>query len=147
MNILEKIFDICEKKTGFMPRSANTNLRFREMVLARNLYFKLARQYTSFSLTQIGIIVNRDHSTVLHGLKTIENDINQYPEIRQLCTDAENCIIDLLRSSNVTKVDECILILKRLIEGNNKLLNDFESIRKELLINENYDNEKLSKTA
>lgn len=48
--------------------------RKRDIVQARQLAMYFAKKYTNSSLTSIGIkIGNRDHATVLHAFKTIEN--------------------------------------------------------------------------
>ena len=46
--------------------------RGREYVYARAVYYKLARELTNYSLSQIGLLVYKDHASVLHGLKTFE---------------------------------------------------------------------------
>ena len=42
---------------------------------ARMIYFKIARTNTFESLHRIGAEVNRDHATVMHGLKKFDVDI------------------------------------------------------------------------
>ena len=46
--------------------------RIREVVYVRNLYYKLARDYTSFGYSDIGKEINKNHATVIHGVKTME---------------------------------------------------------------------------
>lgn len=48
--------------------------RKREVVQCRQMYFKRAKETTNASLAKIGLLVNRDHATVLHGIKTVDND-------------------------------------------------------------------------
>ena len=50
------------------------------VVKARRLYFNLAREHTKRSLSEIGRKVSRDHSTVLYGLKKMEEfkEIDDY---------------------------------------------------------------------
>jgi hypothetical protein len=40
-------------------------------VVARTVYFKLCRDYTSFSLQGIGTTLKKDHATVLHAVDNI----------------------------------------------------------------------------
>tara|TARA_B100001057_G_scaffold88852_1_gene85024 strand:+ start:2625 stop:3020 length:396 start_codon:yes stop_codon:yes gene_type:complete len=42
----------------------------------RSIYYKLCKEFTFESLTKIGNTVNKDHATVIHGLKIFENIIN-----------------------------------------------------------------------
>lgn len=49
--------------------------RLRVQVKARNMFYLFARKYTRFSFAQIGSITLKNHATVIHGIRTIENDI------------------------------------------------------------------------
>jgi len=60
--------------------------RRRLYVEARALYYKLLRENTRLSMEQIGKGMNKDHSTVVHFIKQINNWI-QYE--RELRTDYE----------------------------------------------------------
>lgn len=61
----------------FKIKNIGTKNRLRHIVHARWVYFKLAKDYTTHSLSSIGLEVNRDHATVLHGLKYIDYDLKQ----------------------------------------------------------------------
>ncbi len=52
--------------------------RLRARVYARAVYFKLCRQHTFCSLSEIGMSVGRDHATVLHGIKIFDDVIVEY---------------------------------------------------------------------
>ena len=47
--------------------------RKRPVVYGRAIYYQLCRNFTTHSLSQIGSVVNKDHASVLHGLKTFKN--------------------------------------------------------------------------
>ena len=49
--------------------------RQRQIVLARNTAFFLARKHTDLSLKDIGTKFNRKHSTVLKGITNIEREL------------------------------------------------------------------------
>ncbi len=53
--------------------SYNGMFRKREVVQYRQFYFKYAKEHTKRSLADIGELVNKDHATVLHGIKTVNN--------------------------------------------------------------------------
>ena len=63
---LNYIREVVEKNTG-LDISKKTHIR--EYVEARWVYFTLAKEYTFFSLSAIGKVLDKDHSTVLHGLR------------------------------------------------------------------------------
>lgn len=52
--------------------------RVRARVYARAIYFKLCREHTLKSLSEIGSCVDRDHATVLHGIKIFDDVILEY---------------------------------------------------------------------
>lgn len=60
-------------------KEMNTNpldepkLRERKHVEARQMLFTMVYNYTTKSLADVGAILNKDHATVLHGIKTISN--------------------------------------------------------------------------
>ena len=44
------------------------------VVMARHAYCMLAKRYTGCTVAQIGDLIGRDHSTVVHSIKT-SNDL------------------------------------------------------------------------
>lgn len=54
--------------------------RKREIVYMRSIYYKLCKDFTSESLDAIGKHVNKDHATVLNGLKIFDNIIDNFWE-------------------------------------------------------------------
>jgi hypothetical protein len=56
---------------SYFEISISRNTRKRQYVEARAIYFKLCRIFTQLSLEQIGKSVNRDHASVLHGIRSI----------------------------------------------------------------------------
>lgn len=60
---------------AFNKRIQETTRR-RDVVYPRAIYYKLAQDYSGESLVSIGKAVDKDHATVIHGLKLFENVIN-----------------------------------------------------------------------
>ena len=57
--------------------------RTMEVAIARQIAMYLCREYTSSSLTNIGLYFGkRDHSTVIHACRNIENKINKDNELK-----------------------------------------------------------------
>ena len=52
-----------------------TKSRLRKVVNARQIFCYLQKKHNSnnFTLTRIGSLIEKDHATVLHGIKTINN--------------------------------------------------------------------------
>ena len=54
--------------------------RQRHNVYQRAVYFALCRDLTPYALVDIGAVVNRDHASVLHGIKLFQEDFSQGEE-------------------------------------------------------------------
>lgn len=60
---------------------AYANGRTADVVCIRQAIMKIARARTSLSLKQIGSIWGKDHSTVIHGLRRVDNAYDTNDEI------------------------------------------------------------------
>jgi len=92
---------------AMVTRRSELNLtkssRMKEYVYARAVYFKLSREFTNFSFKEIGHLVDKDHASVMHGMKVFEmlefhKDpvMNIYNECKTILTsDKENLDIDI----------------------------------------------------
>lgn len=78
---LDFIVETLQNKTGLDLKKPT---RKRQYVLVRSLYYKLAREYTVHSLHKIGSMFNKDHATVLHGLKVFETVKMYEPNLYEL---------------------------------------------------------------
>jgi len=68
---LRKILENVSDKTGISVEDLKSKWRKREVVDARFLYYRLAKECTKESLMRIGEYINRDHATVMSGLKQV----------------------------------------------------------------------------
>ena len=81
---LEYIKETIEWRSGMKFDSPS---RERNRSYLRSLYYTLAKEYTNQTITAIAKTVNRDHSTVVHGLKLFEQAYTYEPLIRDLYED------------------------------------------------------------
>jgi len=72
-NTLAAILNVVSKKTEISIEKLKAKTRNREIVDARFVYYKRAKEHTKESLARIGMFVAKDHATVLHGIKEAEN--------------------------------------------------------------------------
>ena len=77
------LLDVCYR-TGINLRLIKSNLRWREIVDARCIYYLRAKELTRYSLAVIGKGVNRDHSTVIHGLMEADR-VKEIQELYKRC--------------------------------------------------------------
>jgi len=76
---LNKVLEVISKITGITLEQFKNRTRGKESAaLARQLYFYLADKYKPFAIHmgKFGSLVDRDHATVLHGIKVIKNFIS-----------------------------------------------------------------------
>ena len=78
---IQYIKETIEWRSGF---KFDCTSRERHRSYLRSLYYTLAREYTNNSLLAIAKLVNRDHSTAIHGLKLFEQAYSYEPNIREL---------------------------------------------------------------
>jgi len=67
-----------------------------EVVHARQVYMYLSKKYTNLSLSQISMVCNRDHSTVIHAIKVIKDQIYIDKEIMAEIEEIEQNLINPL---------------------------------------------------
>ncbi len=80
--ITQVIVAVCEFY-GLDPDQLKTRTREREVVLARQIGFYLARKMTGRSLPEIGRQFGGfDHSTIVHAIRRIDELLISNPEIR-----------------------------------------------------------------
>ncbi len=71
-------------------KSINSKSRKREIVWARQAAMSLCKKYTTQSVSRIGQVVGgRDHATVLHALKNVEDLLETEVEFREMYKKVE----------------------------------------------------------
>lgn len=68
-NTLDGILFQVSEKTGIPLSRLKNGDRKREVVDARFVYYRRAKEKTRHSLVEIGKLVHKDHATVLHGIR------------------------------------------------------------------------------
>ena len=89
---LEIIHRICDFN---FSEDWDSKTKTQSKVFERAIYYKLSKEFTKISLAEIGRRINKDHATVLHGLKVFEKDIREskrfssykklYENLKQKC--------------------------------------------------------------
>ena len=121
LNLVEKELDLPNLKS---------NLRTRERVQARFIYFKLARTFCRYSsLAAIGREVDRDHATVLHGLAKYDSeakyDVYMNDVYNKLYNDIVLTKLPPAKEKNIDKVFKDIIYrLTKLENQLNTIPND-----------------------
>ena len=76
---------ICRELEMDFDEVKNRKTRKKEFVYARHLYGYFCRKYTSEGFEKIGEFIKKDHATIIHSNKTIENWIEVDKSVSVLC--------------------------------------------------------------
>jgi len=118
----EKILRMVQKELDLEDISIKN--RTREMAQARFIYFKLAKKYCRYaSLSKIGRVVNRDHATVINGLKKFDAEARYDPYMYDVYdTIAKHLDIYYIKPGREENIDLTFdQVLKRVEQLENKL--------------------------
>lgn len=72
----EFIVEYCAKFYNIAPEKIYSTSHKKDVTTVRQISFYLCREILDMSLLKIGQVYNRDHTTVLHGIKKIETLMN-----------------------------------------------------------------------
>ncbi len=61
--------------------------KIKNTAMARQISMYLMRKLTNLTLEEIGTVLNKDHSTVLHAIRRIEDNISSSPELADVIRD------------------------------------------------------------
>jgi len=103
-----QILKTVKDKTGLNLKNPT---RKREYAEARYIYFYLCREYATDgkSLEKIGSTVNKDHSTVLHGLRYCKDQLDVSKEFKYLYRDIEQVVLKKVKTiSRFPKSDKAV---------------------------------------
>lgn len=114
---LEFIKEKVENETGLKLETKSRDL---DSTMARWLYFKIAKLNTRHSLNQIGSLVNRDHSTVVYGLKNVDYELETSKALQHKYNTLYTVCKAHFDYKKVSDIDEAIELLNVAIK---KLLN------------------------
>jgi chromosomal replication initiator protein len=90
---IEKIQDVVSNYFNIDLKEIQSKSRKREIVQARQVTMFLSKKYTDFSYSHIGNLVGRrDHATVLHACRAIQNSIDVDKSVRLAIKDIENLL-------------------------------------------------------
>jgi len=104
----ETIKEIVER---YFEINISRNTRKRQYVEARAIYFKLCREFTQLSLGQIGKSVNRDHASVLHGVRSINTWVQVDKRMNNSMRILKNKIINYqVEKDETVELNESIVL-------------------------------------
>lgn len=104
----QKTFEFINDFFGF---DISIKSRKRNIVEARMMYAKLMKVYTNASLTDIGLLINKDHATIIHYLKNFRyikkqdrEFSNKYDILSEVYEDFRKSWFDLERFDDKKRI-------------------------------------------
>ena len=89
------MIEIVAEYYGLKPEDLTGSSRRREVATPRHIAMFLTRELVDMSLPQIGFAFGgRDHTTVLHGCKTIDKSIQSSDSVAKVVDDIRRMIRD-----------------------------------------------------
>jgi len=126
---LNEIISVVSDVTGIDLRANN---RKRNVIYARVIYFKIARDVTKYSLSAIGGEVGKDHATVLFHLEKNFEVIQRFePEFYNAYLVAKDIVYKKVIKKDDSKVALSIEgeIEKHYLEVNEELTNEVSALK------------------
>ena len=80
----KEIISATAKYFRLKPEDMKSQRRTKELAAARQIAMYLCRELTGVSLKKLGeeYFGNRDHTTIMHGIKKVEQDLGQNPDVK-----------------------------------------------------------------
>ena len=93
-DVVDSIFRAVSRKYNISPDEIKGKRRTEQIASARHICIYLIRQMTDLSQTAIGAYFDRDHTTILNSIKTVEKNISENPtldyEIEEMIREIRN---------------------------------------------------------
>ena len=122
---------------NYFELNLKRNTRKRQYVEARAIFYKLCREFTKLSLEEIGKQVDRDHASVLHGIRSLNNWIEYDNRIKNNLRILRNKVRNFEdEKDNVIELDESIVLkyvqLKEQVKEQEEIINDLRNALKDI---------------
>lgn len=102
----DKIIQTVCRKWRVLYSDVVGNCRKQPLPLIRMTIAYFLRQYTTLSLTQIGNLVHRNHSTVSHYLITYDAEFRFNEDFRNFAERIKEDLQDIIKPSFVFELEE-----------------------------------------
>ena len=84
---IEKILNEVARTYNVLPADIRGKKRNANVSAARQMTMYIIREVTGMSMEAIGQEFQRDHSTVVYSIKTMEENISRDQHLKEMCSD------------------------------------------------------------
>ena len=127
---IEILLKLIEDKTGYTLDNLKSPSRRRELVHVRRAFFAIARKVLKLSFEKIGSVVEQNHSTVMHGIKKHNAEIDIYDDytaVYKKLYDSLNVLYLARTEYDVGYMEKQVKILKTQRDLIGKRINEYEN--------------------
>lgn len=131
---MKKISEIVIRHYRVNRKEFFSSCRKRELSDARQVFMRLARTYTLAAYQEIGRFLNRDHSTVIHGIKVVDHKFTDHDFMIEFTAVAKK--VEHRIKGTVSEVDAvgfsallCAVKANTTEKSYERILRDYETIR------------------
>jgi|TARA_R110002020_G_scaffold6208_5_gene25941 hypothetical protein len=138
----ESLRDYFEEYCGKVDITLNqlySKSRKRDLVEKRMVLMYTLRKSVGMTLHKIADALDKNHATIIHAVKSIEDFIVVYPHIQKYYDLADECLvnhkenlIEYYRSPIFTEIERNRALVDILIDNNSKLKSKIKKLKKEL---------------
>ena len=93
------IQELVGAKTGFSLYEMRSDKRHRPLPYARHLFWYLTSTHTKLSLMAMGKFLEKDHTSVIHGIRRIKERMETEPGLKELVQELSEEISKLSGAS------------------------------------------------
>ena len=104
--MIDKIIQTVCRKWNVNLEDVCGRSRKQEIVYPRMVIACFLRQHTALSTTEIGRLINRDHSTIIHYLKTYDSEFRFNKEFRNFAESIKEELDDILKDPFALEMEE-----------------------------------------
>ena len=130
--------DYCEKVEMTIEQLYSKS-RKRELVEKRMVLMYTLRKSVGMTLHKIASSLDKNHATIIHAVKSIENFIQVYPHIQRYYDVADECLmihkenlIEYYKSPVYTEIERNRALVDILIDSNDRLKSKVKKLKEQL---------------
>ena len=83
-NKIDLLFKVTESITGASRKQIAGKKRYKELIVPRHIVGYMLHKELDITLMESGKIINRDHSTICHYVKTYDDNMGFFKEYKEM---------------------------------------------------------------
>ena len=125
-NKIDLLFKVTESITGANRKQISSKKRYKELIVPRHIVGYMLHKELDITLIESGKIINRDHSTVHHYIKTYDDNMGFFREYKEMYNLIADTYWSQIMDADVEDISLEVKNLQNLIdtltEKKNKLI-------------------------